>query len=114
MIEKLTSQPVVRYSGHMMQIIKTTTFSVWLKGLSDHTARARILARIDRFVDGNLGDVKAVGNGIFEMRVHHGPGYRVYFLKRGSITVILLCGGDKSTQSADIAKAKKIARELEG
>jgi putative addiction module killer protein len=78
-------------------------------GLKDREARARILVRITRLAAGNAGDVKPVGSGISEMRIAHGPGYRVYYMRRGSQLVILLCGGDKSTQSQDIKRAKAIA-----
>lgn len=77
--------------------------------MRDRRARARIIARLDRLAAGNPGDIKPVGNGISEMRIDHGPGYRVYYLQRGAVLVILLCGGDKRTQTADIAKARRIA-----
>jgi len=92
-----------------MEVLRSATFDAWLSKLRDRQARARILVRIRRLSLGNPGDVKAVGNGISEMRVDHGPGYRVYFAKRGSTLVLLLCGGDKRTQSADIKRAIEIA-----
>lgn len=92
-----------------MAVLRSATFDAWLSKLRDRQARARILVRIRRLSLGNPGDVKAVGNGISEMRVDHGPGYRVYFAKRGSTLVLLLCGGDKRTQSADIKRAIEIA-----
>jgi putative addiction module killer protein len=92
---------------------RTDEFSVWLSGLRDIRAKAKILARIDRLALGNPGDVAPVGNGVSEMRIHYGPGYRVYFVQRGKEVVILLCGGDKSSQASDIAAAKKLADELE-
>jgi putative addiction module killer protein len=95
----------------MHEILQSDAFKDWLSSLSDRRARARILARIDRLAMDNPGDVEPVGNGISEMRVHYGPGYRVYFLKRGRSVVVLLCGGDKSTQRADIRKAKLIAED---
>ena len=97
----------------MIEIHKTEIFTKWLEDLKDFRAKARILARIDRMAFGNFGDVSPVGEGISEMRIFYGPGYRVYFVQRGSEIVILLSGGDKSTQSKDITKAKDIARQLE-
>ena len=91
---------------------ETEEFTAWLTGLRDGRARARIQARIDRAKLGNLGDVKPVGEGVSEMRIGYGPGYRVYFVQRGATVVILLCGGDKATQSADIARAIAMARRI--
>ena len=104
---------VVAYKLHMPTIKRTDEFSSWLKKLGDVRAKAKILQRIDRLSQGNPGDVAPVGSGISEMRIHYGPGYRVYFVQRGEEVVVLLCGGDKSSQSADIASAKKLASELE-
>lgn len=84
-----------------------------MAGLRDHRARARIAARIDRLALGNPGDVEPVGEGVSELRIHHGPGYRVYFVRRGSVLIVLLCGGDKSTQTKDIKIAKALAADLE-
>jgi len=81
-------------------------FAEWLRGLKDRRARARILVRLNRVRLGNLGDSKSVGDGVFELRMTFGPGYRIYFGREGDTVVILLCGGDKSTQSKDIAQAK--------
>ena len=89
-------------------------FRSWLRGLEDRKARARILARLDSAQLGNLGDVKSVVAGIREMRIHFGAGYRVYFVRRGKVLLFLLCGGDKSTQSRDIEKARRILRDLGG
>src|SRR5271170_4707631 len=97
----------------MKEIRQTETFSEWLRNLSDSRAKARIAARIDRLALGNPGDVAPVGEGVSEMRVHYGPGYRVYFVQRGAALVVLLCGGDKSTQAGDIRKAKQLVSELE-
>jgi putative addiction module killer protein len=97
----------------MNEIRQTEAFSEWLRNLSDSRARARIAARIDRLALGNPGDVAPVGEGISEMRIHYGPGYRVYFVQRGAVSVLLLCGGDKSTQVGDIRMAKQLASELE-
>jgi putative addiction module killer protein len=96
----------------MIEICKTETFAKWIDGLQDIRARARILARIERLAVGNPGDVKSVGEGISEMRIDHGPGYRVYFKKIGRQVVILLAGGDKSTQSKDIKTALMLSRNL--
>ena len=104
----------VSYKIQMLTIRETEDFSHWLRALRDHKARAKILVRIQRLAIGNPGDVKSVGEGISELRIHHGAGYRVYFVQRGEELIILLCGGDKDSQSKDIAKAKKMASELEG
>ncbi len=95
-----------------MIVRQTEVFRLWLLGLRDAEARARIAARIRRLELGNPGDVKPVGGGVSEMRIHHGPGYRVYFAGRGDEIVILLCGGDKRSQAADIEKAKTMAAAL--
>ena len=97
----------------MIEVRQTARFATWLAGLRDDRARARILKRLDRARDGNLGDVAPVGEGVSEMRIFYGPGYRVYFIQRGKALIVLLCGGDKSTQGADIDEAKAMAREVE-
>lgn len=97
----------------MYQLRQTDTFARWLKGLRDRTAQARIIARLDSARLGNLGDCKAVGGGVREMRIHAGPGYRLYFLRRKEQILILLCGGAKSSQRSDIVRAKRIASEIE-
>lgn len=95
-----------------MPVIKRTAeFLIWLRKLRDREARMRIMQRIDRLTLGNPGDIVSVGDGISEMRIHYGLGYRIYFTRRGEIVVLLLCGGDKSSQRADIAIAKKLARD---
>ena len=91
----------------------TDDFAEWLRGLRDPPAVARITKRVMRLADGNFGDAKPVGAGISELRIHCGPGYRIYVIQRGAVLVILLCGGDKSTQRDDIENAKRIAQELE-
>jgi putative addiction module killer protein len=96
----------------MIEIRKTDFFAKWLDGLQDIRARARILVRIERLAAGNPGDVKAVGEGVSEMRINYGPGYRVYFKKMGQKVVLLLAGGDKSSQSKDIKTALRLARNL--
>ena len=96
-----------------VEVRQTTRFATWLAGLRDDRGRAKILQRVDRARVGNLGDVGPVGEGVSEMRIFTGPGYRVYFVRRGSALILLLCGGDKSTQVADIAEAKAMAKEVE-
>ena len=96
----------------MTEIRQTERFAEWLDDLSDRSARSKILVRIDRLRLGLLGDVKPVGGGISELRIDHGPGYRLYFLKRGKELTFLLIGGDKSSQRRDIQKAHEIAAKL--
>ena len=96
----------------MIEIRKTEVFADWLDSLVDIRARARVQVRIERLGAGNPGDVRPVGEGVSEMRIDYGPGYRVYFKKLGSKVVILLAGGDKRTQSADIRTALQLARDL--
>jgi len=96
-----------------MKVIYTTdVFDQWLARLRNKIAVAKIRSRMDRLEMGNAGDVKAVGDGVHEMRIHTGAGYRVYFVERGLEIVVLLCGGDKSSQQKDIEKAKVLAKEL--
>ena len=92
-----------------MRIRKTSVYKNWIAGLRDNRARYRILTRIKRLEEGNPGDVKPAGEGISEMRIDYGPGYRVYYKDTGNEIVILLCGGDKTTQQEDITKAKRLA-----
>lgn len=99
------------YNIPVIEIRETETFSAWLRALRDSQARARIAARVRRLAFGNPGDVRPVGEGISELRIHHGPGYRVYYVQRGAALVVLLCGGDKSTQDKDIDTAKQLAKE---
>lgn len=96
----------------MIEVRQTEIFATWLAGLRNGEARARIAARIRRLSLGNPGDVKSVGGGVSEMRIDHGPGYRVYFTRRGNVVVVLLCGGDKRTQDRDIERAVRLAREV--
>jgi putative addiction module killer protein len=96
----------------LLRVIKTDVFTAWLDGLRDVHGRARVLARIERLVVGNAGDVKPVAEGVSELRVDYGPGYRVYFTRRGRDLVLLLAGGSKATQSSDIKAALRMAREL--
>ena len=97
----------------MLEVRQTEIFANWFKGLKDRRAKAGVQARIDRLEMGNFGDVSPVGEGVSELRIHYGPGYRVYFVQRGLVIVVLLCGGDKSSQNSDITKAKELARQLE-
>jgi putative addiction module killer protein len=96
----------------MFEVRKTETYAQWLDGLRDNRARARILVRVERLATGNAGDVRPVGEGVSEMRIDYGSGYRVYYTKRGREVVVLLVGGDKRTQAADIKTALRLARNL--
>jgi putative addiction module killer protein len=96
----------------MIEIRKTEIYAKWIDGLRDIRARARILARVERLATGNPGDVKPVGEGLSELRINYGPGYRVYYTQRGRKIIILLAGGDKSTQARDIKTALRLARNL--
>ena len=96
----------------MLEIRKTETYAQWIDSLADLQARARVLIRIERLAAGNPGDVRPVGGGVSELRLDFGPGYRVYFTKRGREVVLLLAGGSKTTQSADIRVALRLARNL--
>jgi len=96
----------------MITLIRSSEFDTWLSELTDTKAKARILARLRSATFGNFGDSEAVGEGVFEMRIHVGPGYRLYLVRTGSLVYILLTGGDKSSQKRDIARAKTMAREL--
>ncbi len=93
----------------MLDLRETDEFTDWLLALRDKQAKARIQVRIDRLAHGNPGDVVPVGEGVSEMRIHYGPGYRVYYVQRGSRYILLLAGGDKSTQAGDIAEAKRLS-----
>lgn len=96
----------------MYSIIKTEYFEKWLASLKDANAKARINVRIRRMETGALGDVKPVGEGVSEARIHYGAGYRLYFCQRGDVVIVLLCGGDKSSQSKDIEIAKELKKCL--
>lgn len=97
----------------MLEIRQTEAFLEWRRRLRDDKARAAVASRIARLSVGHVGDAKSVGGGVMEMRIHYSPGYRIYFVRRGSEIVILLCGGDKSTQERDIEAAKDMAKEVE-
>ncbi len=97
----------------MIDLLKTDAFDKWFRGLRDARAKARIDERIDRLANGNPGDAKPVGSGVSELRIDYGPGYRVYYVQRGKVLIILLCGGDKASQRKDIAKVIALAEGLE-
>lgn len=97
----------------MLEVYKTEVFARWFSKLRDRRAKARIQARIDRLEQGHFGDVESSGDGVDELRLFYGPGYRINFTRRSSVVVILLTGGDKGSQTRDIAKAKELARQLE-
>ena len=93
----------------MFELKQTETFRKWRMGLKDERAKGLIASRLDRLAYGHAGDVEPVGEGISELRIHHGPGYRIYFQKRGATVIVLLCGGDKGSQARDIKAAKRLA-----
>ena len=95
----------------MVEVVKSATLDRWLRRLKDRRAAARVLIRIDRLAAGNPGDVEPVGEGISELRIAYGPGYRVYYLQEGQRLIVLLCDGDKSSQQKDIDEAKRIAAD---
>jgi putative addiction module killer protein len=95
----------------MIEVRRTLEFDAWLRRLRDERAKARIASRIQRLSLGNIGDSKSVGGGVNEMRIDYGPGYRIYYKHRGSKVVILLCGGDKRSQSRDIKRARELAEQ---
>ena len=97
----------------MIEVRQTAIFAKWFKNLRDGRAQDRIAIRIRRIELGNFGDAKSVGAGVHELRIDYGPGYRVYFVRRGNVIIVLLCGGDKRTQGWDIAQAKELAKEVE-
>jgi len=97
----------------MFEVQQTAIFEAWIDGLKDMRAVARIEVRLRRLSLGNFGDAKSLGDGVSEMRIDYGPGYRLYFTRRGERIVILLCGGDKKRQSGDIARAKQMAKEAD-
>ncbi|MGH6972961.1 MAG: type II toxin-antitoxin system RelE/ParE family toxin [Caulobacteraceae bacterium] len=96
----------------MIEVRQTAEFSRWLTELKDAKARARIAQRLLRVALGNLGDARPVGEGVSELRVHYGPGYRLYAVRRASEVIILICGGDKTSQTRDIVRAKALAKEV--
>ena len=112
-MENLDSSANVLYKGQAFSLEETQEFARWLATLRDRRAKAMIADRIKRAAGGNFGNIRSVKGGVFEMKVDHGPGYRVYYFQRGKQLVILLCGGDKATQRADIAKARRLKEEIE-
>lgn len=95
------------------EVRRTSVFDAWLRSLADRRTVAIITRRIRRVAMGNLGDAKPVGDGVSELRIHHGPGYRVYFTRRGNTLIVLLCGGDKASQTRDITLARTLAKDLQ-
>lgn len=112
-MENLDSSRNVLYKGHAFSLEETLEFAKWLASLRDRKAKVMIADRIKRAGNGNFGKVRSVQGDVFEMKIDHGPGYRVYYFQRGKQLVILLCGGDKRTQDADIAYAKRLKEEIE-
>jgi putative addiction module killer protein len=96
----------------MMDIQRHPHFDRWMRSVRDKHAISRIVWRLERLADGNFGDFKSLGDGVYELRIDHGPGYRIYYAQRGRVIVVLLCGGDKSSQKRDILVAKRLAQEL--
>ncbi len=96
----------------MIELRKTDEYNDWLRGLRDIQGRARINARISRLLDGNPGQHRVLTDGVVELKIDVGPGYRVYYVQQGSVVIVLLCGGDKDSQQDDIAKAQRLARNL--
>lgn len=111
MTDSIDNPSNVLYTGQSCRLEQTLGFAGWLDGLRDLTGRARIIKRLVRLADGQFGDVKSVGEGVSELRMFFGPGYRVYFMQRGEVMILLLAGGDKDSQSRDIALAKELARQ---
>jgi putative addiction module killer protein len=97
----------------MIEIRRTQAYEDFIDGLRDRRARAMIAMRIDRLAQGHAGDAAPVGEGVSELRLHYGPGYRVYYVQRRTVVIVLLCGGDKSSQQRDIKRAKELASNLE-
>ncbi len=106
-----TTSESVSYSRHMLDVVRTDEFDSWLQRLKDQRGKSRILRRLDRLAQGNPGDVRPIGKGLSELRLNVGPGHRVYYLQDGEVLILLLCGGDKSTQQKDIKKAHQLAAE---
>ena len=104
--------PIGYKSFSMITLVQSSVFSAWLRALTDDVAKANILRRLSSAELGNFGDCEPVGEGVSEMRIHHGAGYRVYFLRNGSTVYVLLCGGSKASQKRDIKMAKQMAHEL--
>ena len=105
---------MVLYKYVMLRVLQTEAFRRWLDNLQDTRAVVSVTRRLERVQRGNLGDVRSVGSGVSEMRISYGPGYRLYFVRRGADIVVLLCGGDKGSQDRDVQRAKRLAKEVEG
>jgi putative addiction module killer protein len=103
----------LRHPHRTVSIVQTAIFRRWLNSLKDRRARSRIDDRLLRLADGNAGDTKSIGNGVQELRLHFGPGYRIYYVWKDDVLIILLIGGDKDTQARDIARAKAMAKDAE-
>jgi putative addiction module killer protein len=102
------------YDDKVYQVQQTDVFSKWLSKLKDRRALAKLLVRLESLRQGNFGDTKSLGSGLHELRIHFGPGYRVYFTRKSGVLILLLCGGDKSSQGKDIARARQLLNELSG
>ncbi|MGD9470790.1 MAG: type II toxin-antitoxin system RelE/ParE family toxin [Novosphingobium sp.] len=113
MTRRIDKPKNVLYKGQAFSLEETLDFAKWLAALRDRKAKAMIADRLKRAANGNFGKIRSVQGGVFEMKIDHGPGYRVYYFQRGKELVILLCGGDKRTQNADIAHAKRLKEEIE-
>jgi putative addiction module killer protein len=109
----IDNPPIVLHKGQAFSLEETPGFAKWLAKKPDRKGRAMIVDRLKRAANGNFGLTRSVHGGVFEMKIDHGPGYRVYYFQRGKALVILLCGGDKRTQKADIAQAKQMKEEIE-
>lgn len=107
--DRSTPAQGVSYSRQVIEVVQTDEFETWLRRLKDVRGKARIIRRLDRLAQGNPGDVRPIGRGLSELRLDTGPGYRVYYLHNGDTLILLLCGGDKSTQRKDIDKAHELA-----
>lgn len=112
MSDELDSTDFVPYKGQVISLEQSAEFTRWLKNLRDRDGRVRILKRLRRLGDGQFGDVKPVGDGVHELRMFFGPGYRAYFMQQGDTVILLLVGGDKDSQAGDIARAKALARKV--
>jgi len=111
--KKIDNDPSVLYEGQNIEIRQTLLFGKWMRALRNRQARLRIADRLKRFASGHAGDTKPVGDGVHELRLGFGPGYRIYYMWRASMLVLLLTGGDKDSQARDIAKAKALAKEAD-
>lgn len=112
-MDRIDKSKNVLHKGQTFSLEETLEFAKWLASLRDRKAKAIIANRIKRAANGNFGNIRSVQGGVFEMKIDHGPGYRVYYFQRGKELVILLCGGDKRSQDADIAHAKRLKEEIE-